>query len=131
MTVKEEEAFVRKLKNSINKIFLVAIIDRKIVGILTFEGGDKPRDKHRGELGISTLKSHWGMGVGTTLMEHFLVWAKQTKIVRKVNLKVQTNNERAIKLYKKFGFKIEGTITRDAFVKNTFYDSYAMGLVMG
>ena len=51
-----------------------------------------------------------------------------TGVIRKINLRVHVNNLRAIKLYERFGFKVEGRITREYSVDGQFYDNLAMGL---
>ena len=48
------------------------------------------------------------MGIGTALLTHLLDVAKERGL-KKVHLTVRADNQRAIGLYKKFGFKGEGT----------------------
>lgn len=62
------------------------------------------RMSHRAEIGISVAKDYWGMGIGSTLMAALLSFAKERGI-RQLNLEVRSDNERAIRLYEKFGFK--------------------------
>ena len=57
-------------------------------------------------------------------------WAKESGIIRKLNLKVLVTNDAAIKLYKKFGFEVEGLIKRDFYIKNKFQDTLIMGLII-
>ena len=45
----------------------------------------------------------------------------------KINLRVRTDHERAIALYKKKGFAIEGTITRAVRIRGEYFDQYWMG----
>ena len=61
--------------------------------------------EHRGSIGISVLKSMWGKHIGSRLMEHIISYAKDTAKVEIVSLEVRSDNERAIALYKKFGFE--------------------------
>ena len=44
----------------------------------------------------------------------------------RLELEVYTDNEPAIRLYKKFGFVIEGTLVRFAFRDGQYADGYAM-----
>lgn len=85
---------------------------------------------HIGDFGVTVRKDHWGKGIGSSLIETMLKWAKASDVIRKINLNVQTNNETAIALYKKFSFEIEGTIRRDSFIDGKFYDAYAMGILI-
>lgn len=129
-TIEEEQKILTKHYESKNQIFLIAEIDEKIVGLLNVNASKKERLKHIGEIGISVRKNHWDKGIGSTLIETMLEWAKSSQIIRKINLTVQTNNKVAIALYKKFGFETEGTLKRDAFINRKFYDAYTMGILI-
>ena len=126
-SIEDERGYISKLSQSDNGLFLVAEVGAEIVGILTFEGGARPRTRHTGELGISIAKSFWGLGIGRMLMEVLIEWAKASEVVRKLNLRVRVDNERAIKLYKDMGFKQEGVITRDIVIEGKSYDCLLMG----
>src|SRR5690606_13120417 len=111
-----------------NCIFLVAEVDNEIVGTLTFSASSSQRTRHIGEFGMSVKKAYWGLGVGSNLLSYLIEWAKETNIIRKINLKVREDNIRAIALYKKFGFKKEGIITSYFYVDRRFYSVIEMGL---
>ena len=128
LSVQEEIAFIETLNQTDNAIYLIALDDEKIVGSLNFSPGSRKRIEHKGEFGISVLKDYWGKGIGTSLMNSMLDWAKNTKKIRKLNLRVRTDNYHAISLYKKFGFEIEGCVSREFQIDNQFYDTYFMGL---
>jgi RimJ/RimL family protein N-acetyltransferase len=130
LTVKEEIQYIESQKKAPNCLLLVAEIDGKIIAVSGLHGIDKPRQKHIGEFGITVRKEHWGKGIGSNLMQNILDWAKASGIIRKVYLKVQTNNDVAIALYKRFGFEEEGLLKRDSCVNGEFYDSYTMGLLV-
>ena len=49
-----------------------------------------------------------GQGIGTSLMRDLMDWAKQSPRVKKLELLVRATNERAIRLYSKLGFVVEG-----------------------
>ncbi|MGO1368213.1 MAG: GNAT family N-acetyltransferase [Senegalia sp. (in: firmicutes)] len=107
---------------------IIALIDNKIVGNLTFRGGHRPRIRHTGEFGVSVLKKHWGLGIGKELVKYLINWAEDGDIVKKINLRVREDNENAIDLYKKLGFKKEGIIARDLYLNGKYYRSIQMGL---
>lgn len=108
-TVEEEEAFLRSTENSPNTVMFVAKLDGKIVGNASFTASSRERLKHRGELAISVLKEAWGMGIGTRLTEAVIDFAKNTAHVEIIHLEVRSDNDRAIKLYEKVGFRKTGT----------------------
>ncbi|EJL20352.1 GNAT family N-acetyltransferase [Brevibacillus sp. BC25] len=49
-------------------------------------------------------------------------------VIRKINLKVRSDNDSAIRLYRKLGFKELGTVTREFLIEDTFYDCLYMGI---
>ena len=127
-TLEEEQRFIKDHLEDDNKMLLIAEIRGNIAGMADFTGGKQQRILHIGEFGITVLRKYWGLGIGHALTETIIEWAKQSEIVRKINLKVRVDNERAIQLYKRFGFVIEGTISQQLLIDNTFYDAYFMGL---
>jgi len=128
MSLSKEKEFIKNISKQNNSLFLLALVDQSVVAVLTFEGGSKPRTRHRGDFGITVLKDYWGLGIGSMLIGVFLDWVKATKIIKKINLLVDTGNRRAIAVYKKFGFKKEGIATRDSLTNGKYRDAYLMGL---
>lgn len=55
-------------------------------------------------------------------------WAKDSRKIKKLNLRVRSDHERGIRLYKSFGFVQEGLITRELMISGKFYDFCCMGL---
>jgi RimJ/RimL family protein N-acetyltransferase len=126
-TEAQERAFIRNSEVSVNALFLIAFIDDAMVGILTFMGGERPRHQHAGELGLMVPKGYWGQGIGSLLLDTLIRWAEEGGIVTKLNLRVRTDNSRAIALYERKGFVVEGTITRSARIGDRYADSHWMG----
>jgi RimJ/RimL family protein N-acetyltransferase len=130
VTVSQEEEMIQKVTDADNKLFLVVLKDEKIIGNLSFMGGNRPRTRHMGDLGMTVLKSYWGQGIGGALLKHLIEWSENNPIVRKINLQVKVDNENAIKLYEKFNFKNEGRIERFFLIHGEFFDAYSMGLLI-
>jgi RimJ/RimL family protein N-acetyltransferase len=128
ITVEQEEDFLDNISKQNNAIYIVAHNEEKIVGSLSFTGGSRPRIAHTGEFGVSVLKEYWGNGIGTELIKYLLEWCKKSGVVRKVNLRVRTDNFNAIHVYKKLGFIEEGVITREFLINSNFYDTLSMGI---
>lgn len=108
-TVEEESAYLESVRCSDRQLFLVAVKDGKIVGTASLATFAKPRLAHRGELALSIKKEMWGNHIGTRLLEELLHFARNTAKVEILSLEVRSDNERAIALYKKFGFQKLGT----------------------
>ena len=105
----------------------VAIKGNKIIGCTSFNGNTARKMKHYGTIGISVLKEYWGRGIATALLEKLISWSKE-KGIKKINLDVFENNERAIKLYEKFGFKLEGCIEDGIFDGENYINLLVYGL---
>lgn len=127
LDVKKEEEFLQNIQKSIiTKMFLYEI-NKKIVGICNLRGINKSRIKHRVNLGISVLKEYWGNGIAKKLINYAINYCRENSI-KKIELTVRTDNERALKLYKSFGFFIEGEIKSFFCINDIYYNCYLMGL---
>lgn len=128
ITLDKEEELLESHMDVDNKIYIIAEIENEIVGSLNYSGGIRQRVRHAGEFGVSVGKEYWGLGIGKELVKYLIDWAKEGNVIKKINLRVREDNERAIKLYEKLGFKKEGVITRDFCVGGKYYSSISMGL---
>lgn len=128
-TVKKEKEFLQNIQNSILEKMFLCEIENKIVGICSIEGVNKIRIKHRVDLAITVLKNYWGNKIGEKLIDYAIEYCKSNSI-KKIELIVRIDNERAIKLYKKFGFEIEGEIKKFIYFGGNYYNCYFMGLLL-
>jgi putative acetyltransferase len=100
---------------------------QQVVGQLGLETNSKrPRRKHVGSLGMAVRDDWQGKGVGTALMQVGVEVADRWLNLTRLELEVFTDNEPAIRLYKKFGFEIEGTLKQQAFRDGKYVDAYFM-----
>ncbi|WP_425800967.1 GNAT family N-acetyltransferase [Desulfitobacterium sp. Sab5] len=128
ITLEKEAELIEEIFKSNSQLMICAFIDDQLIGQLVFRAGSRPRIRHSGEFGITVLKEYWGMGIGKELLSYLIAWAKETQIIRKINLKVRSDNLKAIGLYTKIGFISEGTMTREMFINGQFYSSIHMGM---
>jgi len=126
----EEAEFLSKCQVAENQIYLLAVVEGTIVATLHFGTGRRARVRHSGEFGMSVGKAYWGEGIGAALLHVLIEWAKQTTFVKKINLRVREDNERAIRLYKSKGFKYEGRLRNEMYIQGKYYNLLAMGLVL-
>lgn len=128
-TVRKEKEFLQNIQSSIlEKIFLFEI-ENKIVGMCSIEGINKIRIKHRVDMAITVLKNYWGNKIGEKLIDYAIDYCK-SNCIKKIELTVRIDNERALKLYKKFGFEIEGEIKNFIYLNGNYYNCYYMGLLL-
>lgn len=105
MTEEQEAAFLEKQKNDPKALMLGAFVGGRMAGTAVFQPthpGDRAR--HRAGVGISILKAYWNRGIGTALMRVLIEQAKTTAL-EQLELEVVSTNERAIRLYKAYGFE--------------------------
>lgn len=98
----KEAMIIETIDKSGNQLMLCAFIDDELVGQLVFRGGLRLRIRYAGEFGITVLQAHWGKGIGSEMINYLIAWAKETNIIRKINLRVRSDNHQAISLYRKF-----------------------------
>jgi RimJ/RimL family protein N-acetyltransferase len=136
------ERVTEERKESMGKLFkdrgcLVIVAEvveggkRKLVGNLTLTRyGDVEKSKHVRVLGMLVVDGYRGTGIGTKLIAYALGWAREQKGVEKLSLGVFSNNERAFRLYEKFGFKVEGVRKKHYYIAGKHEDEIDMALFL-
>ena len=130
--VKQNEDRIANLDTNVHQF--VAVIkndkDQEIVigtaGIFVFAN---PRTRHCAGIGMMVHKDYQGMGVGTKLMGALLDIADNWLMLKRVELSVFVDNERAIRLYKKFGFSTEGRKIKAGIRSGEYVDEYIMARI--
>lgn len=92
----------------------------EIIGDASLSGFSR-RMSHRAEFGISVVKSEWGQGIGSALLQKCIMYAKEHAI-ELINLEVRSDNIRAIHVYEKYGFRKIGTSPAYYKMDGTYYD---------
>ncbi|HPT84112.1 MAG TPA: GNAT family protein [Limnochordia bacterium] len=128
LTLTQEQEYLAAMQKRSNSIYLVGFLGEELVSSLSFAGGLRRRMIHAGEFGMSVRKGHWNKGIGAAMLGAFLDWCRHTGEIRKVNLRVRVDNQAAIHLYTKFGFKLEGRRSREFYLGGEFKDIFLMGL---
>ena len=122
MTVEDERRFLRARADDPRDTFLAAWSG----GTVSVRAvGTRSRERHRAMLGICLLRAYWGRGVGSRMLEAALDMARSAGFLQ-LELEVDAENERAINMYKRFGFeeygRLPGAIRRDG----QFFDEILM-----
>ncbi len=106
---------------------LVASVDGEVIGelgLLTNPG--RPRRKHAATLFMCVRDDWQGKGAGTALMQAACDLADKWLNIERLELEVFVDNEPAIRLYKKFGFVVEGTLACFGYRDGEYADVYTM-----
>ena len=113
-----------------NVFFYVALVDGETVGNLGFEVCTSPRRRHVASLGMGVKDDVQGRGVGSALLATVIDLADNWLNLKRIELTVYSDNDRAINLYKKFGFAVEGESKAYAFRNGEYVSAYHMARVL-
>lgn len=125
------EVWKRRLADKPDALYsLVASIDGDVIGMLgVWIDTHSPRRRHAAGIGMAVHDRWQGRGVGTALLRAGLDLADSWLNVIRLELHVFTDNERAIALYRRFGFEVEGTLRKYAYRAGRFDDAYLMARI--
>jgi len=122
-------AAIRELAGASNSCFLVGRLDNQVVGALMAQGGHLRRSRHVARIEIFVDRPARGCGVGRVLMDAVVAWARHNPELRKLALTVFADNGRAITLYDRMGFQVEGRRSREyRLADGTYRDDLVMAL---
>lgn len=108
-------------------LLLIAERDGALVGHAgLMAAGPQPRRRHAMVLGIAVSGEAQAQGVGSALMAALCEHADRWLGLLRIELTVYTDNAVAIRLYRNFGFEIEGTLRGFALRDGAFVDALTM-----
>lgn len=109
------------------ELSLVAEHNGDVVGSAGLHpAGPHVRRRHVAVIGISVRPDAQGQGVGAALMQGLCDYADRWAHILRIELGVYTDNLRAIALYRRFGFEVEGTHRGYALRDGALVDSHTM-----
>lgn len=127
ITLEKEESFIRDKIDSERELMLLAYVDGKHVGNCSLMSlATYKRYQHRCEVAIALYKEYWGLGIGKAMLETVLNVATSLGY-EQAELEVVAENESAISLYEKLGFKKYGTFPDNMkYPDGSYQDAYWM-----
>ncbi|MFZ2189580.1 MAG: GNAT family protein [Candidatus Magasanikiibacteriota bacterium] len=126
---KEEKKFIRKSLKNKNQILFAIIYNGKHIG---GSGLDFDWKSKRASWGIIIgEKDEWGKGIAGEVIKLLLEYGFKKWKLNRIDLEVEMLNKRALKAYKKAGFKLEGVIRQGQFNPQlkSFIDKGIMGIL--
>ncbi|MBN3817064.1 GNAT family N-acetyltransferase [Paraburkholderia sp. Se-20369] len=104
------EKWQKRLEAALERGFsLVAVVDGEVIGHLGLHPEPNPRRSHVAGFGMMVRASHHGRGIGGRLLAAAIDLAENWLNVTRIELTVFADNQPAIALYEKHGFRTEGT----------------------
>jgi RimJ/RimL family protein N-acetyltransferase len=95
------------LTRATNSVVIVAETPAGLVGYVDARGGEFRRNRITAYVVIGVLAAASGQGVGAALLRELDSWASAHGI-RRLELTVMADNERAARLYERMGYVVEG-----------------------
>ncbi|WP_251712974.1 GNAT family N-acetyltransferase [Lactococcus ileimucosae] len=103
--------------------YLLAEENGKILGVLDYG----PRNKsefgaHVLTFGVMTVQEARGKGIATQLIQH-LIHEACTENYEKITINAMSSNPKALHLYERLGFVLEGQLRKEYYIDGTYVDS--------
>jgi putative acetyltransferase len=126
----ERESVTRKYIESLgpnDHVFVAAVGGRVVAeaGLHVRDG----RQRHSARLGIAVHDAFQGRGIGRALLEKLIDLADRWLGLVRIDLTVDADNSRAIALYEKLGFTVEGTERKARYFDGRYLDVLVMARV--
>ena len=106
-SVADERRYLKTVQRHPDAAVFVAEDDGRLVARLSLSRDPHPASRHVADLGLMVDAAYRRRGIGRTLLEEAVVWARAAGI-RKLELHVFPWNEPALRVYESFGFEREG-----------------------
>lgn len=112
-----------------HQVVFVAEQDSKLIGFVGSTAGTTRRAHRTANLVVGVLRDAQGRGVGSALLHRLEDWAREKRLHR-LELTVMTQNEHALRLYRRHGFVLEGKRRQALFVDGEFVDEHYMAKLL-
>ncbi|MCM3759031.1 GNAT family N-acetyltransferase [Sporosarcina aquimarina] len=129
-TYTETENFIKSITESYNSkgYMIEEVKTNKPIGVTSLINIDYVNRNAECIIDIGE-KDYWSKGIGTEAFSLLLDFAFNELNLHKVNLRVFSFNERAIRLYQKLGFYEEGRLMEQLYRNGSWHDVVFMGLL--
>ena len=130
VTVEQQEQIFEHAARTDSGVTFVCEEAGELIGFVSGRRGAVRRQAHCFYIVMGILQAWVGRGLGRSLLEELEAWA-QSKGLHRLELIVNYDNDRAIRLYQKFGFEREG-VKRDALkIDGEYVDALYMSKLIG
>jgi hypothetical protein len=100
------------------------------IGVMTLNASDTRMQHHRhSELGIKIVPEHQNLGYGTEAIQWALRWGFLQANLHRIEITGFEYNKRALELYQRLGFKVEGRRREHLWFEGRYWDFIIMGML--
>jgi RimJ/RimL family protein N-acetyltransferase len=125
----DQKKIIRQFLSNKNQAMIVVECKGEHIGFIVATAGVCRRNQHNSSLVLGVAKEWWGQGIGTRLLDNIEQWAANNHIHR-LELTVMKDNSRALALYKKIGFIVEGEKRDSLRVNGVYVEEYYMSKLL-
>jgi len=125
---KSLEWFDKAIYDDSRRDFIIKTKEGEAIGLTGLRGIDRAHGTAECFCVIGD-KSFWGKGIGTQVHSLLIQWAFDELKLHKIWAVVYTNNEAVLKLVKRLGFEIEGTLREEKCISGKRIDMFRIGLL--
>ncbi len=105
VTVEEEAAWIERQRSSPDTMGIACYVNGTIVGHCEILFNNSIKTAHRASVSIAIGKKYWNLGIGSAMFEELIAAARLRKVAI-MELEFSEGNDRAQRLYEKFGFRV-------------------------
>lgn len=121
----QERAWIRELLSDSSRIYVCAFDNRILAGSVEVRRGRDGVSRHVGEFGISVKKEYRGTGLAHSIARKIFALAKK-RGVSILHLRVFSTNRRALRFYRKLGFRKIAVLRREIRISRRYIGAYLM-----
>ena len=86
MTEEQMSSFIQHQTASDNQIYLIALLDNEVAGLVSITADFHERIRHIGQVFIVVKRAFWNQGLGKFLLEEAIDWAENSGVIRRLEL---------------------------------------------
>lgn len=130
LDIEQEKEHIKSMNLDENSLILIALDGKEIISVAQISAYKRKRIAHNAVTSISVKKKYWRWGIGKTMINLIIDFAKSNSNIINISLSVNSNNIPAIELYKKVGFEVVGRHKRNFMLKDILIDQLLMDLYL-
>jgi RimJ/RimL family protein N-acetyltransferase len=128
-TVQDLARELGRAAGSPNSVVLVAELDGELAGYVELSGGAHRRSRATAYVVMGVRAQSAGRGIGAALLRRAKDWGSAHGLHR-LELTVMVHNSRAIRLYERMGFSVEGRRAECLLIDGQFVDELTMAAIL-